>query len=197
MESAESSLCFTMTAQAGVDMNTISQKLLFVDYPVKVTFDKPHITVICLPDNPQAGGALTLTRSDAFKMGLAGMIDLGTSSAEIQRELKATTALVECPGYLTGDNAQSELMLAHKYLMRALESRDFDCIYTVVKSLMTKAEVMCKRAIFRELNDVCCQIEYFQSCSIRDMERTLFDLQSHVFRDALSSISRQPQIHCQ
>lgn len=162
-------------------MELTERGIVFVDYPIPEEHVTPFRSVLNLSSKETAGGQLTLSYSDAFKMGFAGVIDRSGSLKETEKEIGATLEYMSKIDESTHEMKEIDFLRAEKYFIRACEKLDFECICEVGRFLIAQPIVSTKKAIREDLIQVCEQIEWTETCSLNDVRNTLFELRRHVF----------------
>ena len=156
----------------------------FLSFPfAHGTIRRPFYTVACLHPCDSQQGELCMSYSDAFKMGLAGLIDFTKPTAEIETELYAINDVCTRISRANLSIATVELLLAEKYFKTSWAHKDFDCIYAVGSYLLTLPSVLAKTDIANDICLICEQIESREACNILDGQLCLMELSQHVFID--------------
>lgn len=156
----------------------------FLSFPcVMDNIARPSMTVICLKPCACKQGELTMSYSDAFEMGLAGLIDYAKPKPDIEAELYAVKQLCDRIAPVSTSPDHVQLLLAEKYFKMSWKHRDYDCIHTVGKYLMALPAVQAKTAIFKDISLICDQIECRACCDEVDGQLCLLELNQHVFLD--------------
>lgn len=162
-------------------MNLSKRGVIYVDYPVSEKHVTPYRSVLSLCSKQHKGGQLTLSYTDAFKMGFAGVIDRSEQLKETEKEIVAVERYIYSLDEHDHSADDIEFLRAEKYFVRACEKLDYECIYVVGKFLITQPIVFTKKAIAEDLKHICEQIEWSDSCSLDDIRNTLYELKRHVF----------------
>ena len=142
-----------------------------------------HRSVICIRPDERRTGLLSMSYTEAFTLGFAGLIDLNRPISIAKQEIVASIKLNEKIQKQGQTGTSPGLLLAEKYMKIACQESDYECIYAVGRYLMDLPSVQSKTAIFRDIRCLCDQIECTAFCSNIDAKLALLELNQHVFVD--------------